>query len=132
MQSVPCPSDMSIHVINNAGPDPMRALTDICRLRLFPAVFTVASDAEAKLPSNWGEPCVHLMSAATATLKAVKFQVGHSIPACHQPCLLPLVTAYAHAVSGSMSEPRLVAASIAMIAAVWVGATISPLHDKKN
>jgi len=51
-------------------------MTDINRLRLFPAVFTVAPDAEAKLPSNWGEPCVQLVTAATATLAAVNFQVS--------------------------------------------------------
>jgi len=51
-------------------------MTDINRLRLFPAVFTVTPDAEAKLPSNWGEPCVQLVTAATATLAAVNFQVG--------------------------------------------------------
>ncbi|DBB02922.1 TPA: hypothetical protein ACH3X1_013524 [Trebouxia sp. C0004] len=59
-----------------SGPDPVRAMTDIHRLRLFPAVFTVTPDAEAKLPSNWGEPCVQLVTAATATLAAVNFQVG--------------------------------------------------------
>ncbi|DBA72537.1 hypothetical protein WJX79_010559 [Trebouxia sp. C0005] len=58
-----------------SGPDPVRAMTDINRLRLFPAVFTVTPDAEAKLPSNWGEPCVQLVTAATATLAAVNFQV---------------------------------------------------------
>ena len=52
-------------------------MRDIWRLLLFPAVFTVASDAEAKLPSKWGEPCVNLISEATATLKAVKFEVSH-------------------------------------------------------
>lgn len=51
-------------------------MTDINRLRLFPAVFTVTPDAEAKLPSNWGEPCVQLVTAATATLAAVNFQVS--------------------------------------------------------
>ncbi|DBB09878.1 hypothetical protein WJX82_001683 [Trebouxia sp. C0006] len=59
-----------------SGPDPVRAMTDINRLRLFPAVFTVTPDAEAKLPSNWGEPCVQLVTAASATLAAVNFQVN--------------------------------------------------------
>ncbi len=61
---------------HDAGPDPVRAMTDINRLRLFPAVFTVTPDAEAKLPSNWGEPCVQLVTAATATLAAVNFQAS--------------------------------------------------------
>lgn len=61
---------------DDAGPDPVRAMTDINRLRLFPAVFTVTLDAEAKLPSNWGEPCVQLVTAASATLAAVNFQVS--------------------------------------------------------
>ena len=63
------------YIIAGVGPDPARAMTDINRLRLFPAVFTVPADAEAKLPSNWGEPCVQVLTAATATLAAVKFQV---------------------------------------------------------
>ncbi len=51
-------------------------MTDINRMRLFPAVFTVTPDAESKLPSNWGEPCVQLVTAATATLAAINFQVS--------------------------------------------------------
>ncbi len=74
-------------------------MTDINRLRLFPAVFTVTPDAEAKLPSNWGEPCVQLVTAATATLAAVNFQVSffvqmpvHVCWSICQPCefLIPL------------------------------------------
>lgn len=64
----------------NTGPDPVRAMTDIHRLQLFPAVFTVTPDADAKLPSSWGRPCVQLIAAAKATLTAVEFQVS---PANH-------------------------------------------------
>lgn len=51
-------------------------MTDIHRLQLFPAVFTVPPDAAAKLPSSWGAPCVQLIAAAKATLSAVPFQVS--------------------------------------------------------
>ena len=61
---------------HDAGPDPVRAMAYIHHLHLFPAVFTVTPDAEAKLPSNWGEPCVQLVTLATATLAAVNFQVS--------------------------------------------------------
>lgn len=54
-------------------------MTDINRLRLFPAVFTVTPDAEAKLPSNWGEPCVQLVTAASVTLAALTFQVSFCV-----------------------------------------------------
>ncbi|KAL3159903.1 hypothetical protein ABBQ38_010300 [Trebouxia sp. C0009 RCD-2024] len=57
-----------------SSPDPVRAMTDIHRLQLFPAVFTVPPDAAAKLPSSWGAPCVQLIAAAKATLSAVPFQ----------------------------------------------------------
>lgn len=75
---------LSTHVnaSHDAGPDPVRAIIEINRLRLFPAVFTVPPDAEAKLPSNWGEPCAQLVTSATATLTAVKFQV--SFPSRHK------------------------------------------------
>ena len=50
-------------------------MSDIHRLRLFSAVFTVTPDAEHKLPNDWGQPCVQLVTAAAATLKGIKFQV---------------------------------------------------------
>ena len=60
----------------DTGPDPVRAMTDIHRLQLFPAVFTVPPDADAKLPSSWGGPCVQLIAAAKETLTGVEFQVS--------------------------------------------------------
>lgn len=72
----------NVNASHDAGPDPVRAITEINRLRLFPAVFTVPPDAEAKLPSNWGEPCAQLVTSATATRTAVKSQV--SFPSRHK------------------------------------------------
>ena len=66
MQSIAFKHRLEAIAGDDAGPDPVRAMTDINRLRLFPAVFTVTPDAEAKLPSNWGEPCVQLVTAASA------------------------------------------------------------------
>lgn len=51
-------------------------MTDIHRLQLFPAVFTLTPDADAKLPSSWGGPCVQLIAAVKATLTAIKYQAG--------------------------------------------------------
>lgn len=74
-----------------AGPDPVRAMVDLNRLCLFPAVFTVTPDTEKKLPSNWGQPCVHLVTAAADTLRGVKFQVSNSVPSeCMQCFMLDL------------------------------------------
>ena len=61
------------------GPDPVRAMTDIHRLQLMPAVFTTP-DADAKLPGSWGGPCVRLIAAAKSTLADIKFQVHHLSP----------------------------------------------------
>ena len=101
MQSIAFKHCLEAIAGDDAGPDPVRAMTDINRLRLFPAVFTVTPDAEAKLPSNWGEPCVQLVTAASATLAAVNFQVSffvkmpvHVFNACvtHVRVLIPLFT----------------------------------------
>ena len=52
-----------------AGPAPVRAMQDIQRLHLFPAVFAVSEAAAAKLPEDYGRPGVHTMAAAAAILK---------------------------------------------------------------
>eukprot|EP00891_Asterochloris_glomerata_P004494 jgi/Astpho2/4494/Aster-00094 len=51
------------------GPAPVRAMRDIERLHLFPAVFPVSEAAAAKLPEDYGRPGVHTMAAAAAILK---------------------------------------------------------------
>ena len=47
----------------------MRAMQDIERLHLFPAVFAVSEAAAAKLPEDYGRPGVRTMAAAAAILK---------------------------------------------------------------
>lgn len=83
-----CPGTPCLACLGIAGPDPVRAMTDIHRLQLFPAVFTVSPDAAAKLPSSWGGPCVQLIAAAKATLTALPFQVSPG----HPPTPSPLST----------------------------------------
>ena len=48
----------------------MRAVADIQRLGLFPAVFTAPPPLQAALGDGYGGPCSALMAAAEALLRA--------------------------------------------------------------
>ena len=53
-----------------AGPDPVRAVRDIQRLRLFPVVFAPPTSLAAALGEGYGAPCTRVMAAAAAALTA--------------------------------------------------------------
>ena len=53
-----------------AGPAPVRAVADIQRLGLFPAVFAAPPTLQAALGSGYGAPCAAAMAAADALMRA--------------------------------------------------------------
>lgn len=61
---------------HDAGPDPVQAMSLINRLQLFPAVFTPTPDVASRLPSDWGQQCLHTLEAAAAMLEATHFQAN--------------------------------------------------------
>lgn len=58
-----------------AGPAPVRAVVDIQRLGLFPAVFAPPPALQAALGGGFGAPCAAVMAAADALLRAWAPQV---------------------------------------------------------
>lgn len=61
----------------------MRAVADIHRLGLFPAVFTAPLPLQAALGDGYGGPCSALMATAEALLRAWNPEV-HPLTAKHQ------------------------------------------------
>ena len=61
-----------------AGQDPVRAMRDIHRLRLFPVVFSVPEPVTGQLGEGYGAPCTQVMADAAALLDAWQVEVHHN------------------------------------------------------
>ena len=71
-----------------SGPDPVRAVRDIQRLRLFPVVFAPPDSLVAILGEGYGAQCSRVMAAAASTLTAWGAEVWCTALQCYQGFLM--------------------------------------------